>query len=279
MIIKEWLEEVTAVLLKYSPTPRLDAEVLLCHVLVKDRAEILAHGDDYIQQASLKKLKTLVARRQKHEPIAYILGKSEFYGREFFVDKNVLVPRPESETMIDLAKQVIGDRLEVRENTACIDVGTGSGSLAITMQSEMPEIKVTGVDISSDCLKIARMNATKLRAKVKFYQGDLLTPFSNLKPPTSNLVILANLPYVPSDYAINDAAKHEPKLALFGGTDGLDLYRRLFRQSTKVIGDGLEVTVLTESLDFQHEELAKIAKNAGFKQTNKIDLIQVFAKT
>jgi len=283
MDIHELLAESTKKLKNDGiPTARLDALVLLEDYLKKDRAWILAHPDAKIAKSN-KLFIHSIERRAQHEPLAYIRGRTEFYGREFLVDKLVLVPRPESETMIDLALKVIGERLEDRVNAspedgprAVVDVGTGSGALAITMKLEMPRVEVIGVDISSDCLKIAKRNAAELGADIKFYQGNLLAPLSNLKPLTSNLVILANLPYVPDGYSINEAAKHEPKLALFGGPDGLNLYRRLFKQLPKFTVDGLRLTVLTESLNFQHAELTRIAKKAGYEQIASRDLIQVF---
>jgi len=287
MNVKEWLENAESTLRNTSETPRLDVEVLLADALGREKSWLLAHPEFVLQGQTLQKLDALVLRRAGHEPLAYIRGKSEFYGRDFLVDKRVLVPRPESETMIDLARKVIGgrlavredrrvrgERLKVRDKITCVDVGSGSGALAITIKLEMPELEVTGVDISSDCLKIAKRNASNLGADIKFYQGNLLTPVSNLSPLTSHLFILANLPYVPTTHPINQAATHEPKLAIFGGPDGLDLYRELFTQISNLKPKNF--IVLTESLDFQHAELKKIAKVAGYKQIVERDLIQVF---
>lgn len=268
MIIQDYLKKSAASIAKSSETPRLDSEVLLCHVLQKDRAWLFAHPDFVLQGASLRKVNLLLKRRINAEPIAYILGKCEFYGREFLVNKNVLVPRPESETLIDFLKKFANGKSKI------IDVGTGSGALAITAKLELLDCEVIAVDIDSKCLSVAKSNANKHKAKIEFLQSDLLS-----KLPTTNYkltTVLANLPYVPNEYKINEAAKHEPKLALYGGDDGLALYRRLFDQLQKFLVDSLRFTVLTESLAFQHHELAKIAEKAGFKQTHKQDLIQVF---
>lgn len=263
MNIDSWLKKFTEVLKKQSETPRLDAEVLLCYVLKKDRTWLLAHPEYELQDKTIKDLDKLINRRVKAEPIAYILGKCEFYGREFLVNKDVLVPRPESETMIDLVKKLDNSSAKI------IDVGTGSGALAITTKLELPRREVTALDIDPKCLRLARKNAKKHGADIDVLQGNLL---SNLRATSyKQATILANLPYVPRDFQINNAAKHEPKLALFGGDDGLDLYRRLFEQLR-----GVGATIFAESLPFQHAELKRIAKEAGYEQFEGQDLIQVF---
>lgn len=263
MKINDWLVQTSSVFGVWDETPRLDAEVLLCHVMNKERAWVLAHPDYELQKANLENLEKLLDRRKKAEPIAYILGKCEFYGREFLVDKNVLVPRPESESIVDMLKRQ-------KSVGVIIDVGTGSGALAITTKLEMTIAKVIAVDIDPSSLKMAKKNAEKHKVDIEFLESDLLSslPTINYKP----LTILANLPYVPTNYTINEPAKHEPKLALFGGEDGLELYRRLFDQLKEK-----PATVFTESLPFQHAKLQKIAKSAGYKQTHKQDLIQMFA--
>lgn len=275
MIIKENLDKLTRELINISGTPRLDIEVLLSYVLSKDRSWILAHPEYELLDKQKKILNSLVARRLKHVPIAYILGKCEFYGREFYVDKNVLVPRPESETIIDLLKQVVGERRTENENRI-IDIGTGSGALAITAKLELPKAQVYAIDIDERALAVAKENSKILKVDIKFMKSNLLGSVPNSLFRIPNSVFLCNLPYVPNDYEINQAAKHEPKIALFGGEDGLDLYRRLFDQLQKFLVGSLQFIVITESLAFQHAELTKIAKSAGFKQITTKDLVQVF---
>jgi len=270
MNISEWLEKTTTTLQNKGTTPRLDAEVFLCHVLGKDRAEILAHSDDDLEEASASKLKKLIARRKKNEPIAYILGKSEFYCREFFINKDVLVPRPESETMIDLLR-------DQGVEGVIVDVGTGSGALAVTAKLELPATEVFAIDIDPNCIKLAEKNAQNHDARIDFFTGNLLEPYLKLKTKNSPLIILANLPYVPNGYQINEAARHEPELAIFGGMDGLDLYRELFSQISHL--KSKICFVFTESLPEQHQELESLAKKAGYKQISARDLIQVFVKT
>lgn len=261
--INDWLSSSTKKLRASGiGTARLDCLVLLEDTIGKDRAWLLANPDHKLSTSQVKKLDTLVARRAAHEPLAYIRGKTEFYGRDFIINYNVLEPRPESETMIELLKNLSGiDRIA--------DIGTGSGALGITANLELPETEVIASDIDPKCIKLARENANKHNVEIDFYAGDLLDPIA--KPID---VIIANLPYVPTDFKLNDAAMQEPKIAIFGGTDGLDVYRRLFAQTAKL--SQVPKYILTESLPFQHKELSKIAESAGYRQFDKADFVQLF---
>lgn len=275
MTIGTWLQINENTLHKAAVgTARLDCMVLLEDAVGKDRSWLLAHSETTLQSTVLRNLDRQIARRARHEPLAYIRGKTEFYGREFYINKRVLEPRPESETMIELALEVIGYRLEVKvKKPRIIDIGTGSGALAVTTKLEIPEAEVIATDIDTECLKVARKNAQNLSADVEFIEGDLLQPIYNLQPVTYNL-LLANLPYVPDNFTINDAAMNEPRHAIFGGPDGLDLYRRLFQQITFLLQK--PKYVLTESLPFQHKKLSAIAKQADYKLYETNDFIQVF---
>ncbi len=270
------------------PNPRLDCLVLLQDVLQRDKSHILAHPEYILPSRMLELLNKQISRRANHEPLAYIRGKSEFYGREFIVSADTLQPRPETETMIDLVKELVKksqksfllqsgpvtDDGNVR--WIIVDVGTGSGCLAITAKLEFPEAEIIATDINPACLKIARQNAKNLDVDIKFYQGDLLQalPSTTYHLP---LIILANLPYVPDSHTINRAAMHEPPTAIFGGADGLKLYRNMFEQIGMLIQK--PHYVLTESLPFQHEDLAKIALRSGYQQSDNEDFIQVFMAT
>lgn len=266
------------------PTARLDALILLEDVVGKDRAWLLAHPEHELTSQQVSKLASLVARRSKHEPLAYIRGKSEFYGREFLVTPATLQPRAETETMIELLLNLVeSKKLKVEGKLQIVDVGAGSGCLAITAKLEFPEAEVYATEINKDALKVAKQNAKKLNAAVKFLQGNLLEPFLSTFDfrLSTQFTILANLPYVPNNHTINLAAMQEPKAAIFGGEDGLDLYREMFEQIDKGSGFRAQGSVkpayiLTESLPFQHEELANIAKQYGYKQIAKEDFIQLF---
>jgi release factor glutamine methyltransferase len=287
----KWLQAAQEKLKKAGiSTARLDCLVLLEDATGKDRSYLLAHPELEIKGTTLLLLESQIERRAKHEPLAYIRGKSEFYRRDFLVNKHTLEPRPETETLVTLLKQLIHsykpqkpsleksrsfpDRENV--NWLIVDVGTGSGCVGITVKLEVPGVDVCATDVSAECLEIAKKNADRLKADMQFYKGNLLepAPHSSFYLPPSTFAIVANLPYVPNEHTINKAAMQEPKLAIFGGTDGLDLYRQLFKQLSHLGNKPLHV--LTESLPFQHKELANIAKGSGYRLTKTEDFIQVF---
>jgi release factor glutamine methyltransferase len=316
MTIEQWLDAAISKLNEASvPTARLDAEVLLADMLQKDRTWLHAHPDEIIdgqniQGASLDVLDEQIFRRVRHEPLAYIRGKQEFYGRDFIVSPDTLTPRPETEKMIELLLDQIGDwglgigdeKLQVIDDNRksnnelqdprfniqdlqLIDVGTGSGCIIISAALELSSILnpqssiyYIGLDISESALKVAKRNAKNLKADVDFRKFNLLSgELSIILNSQSSICLLANLPYVPDDFHINLAASHEPKFAIFGGKDGLDLYRKLFEQISPILNPQSPIySVFTESLPFQHKELEIIAKKAGFRIQKTQDLIQVF---
>lgn len=267
MKIETCLNEATKSLQPESGTARLDAEVLLADVLQKNRAWILAHPEFELNEKITKKLNSYISRRAKHEPLAYIRGKVEFYGREFAVDKHVLVPRPESETMIEQFK-----KLKLPKNVIIADVGSGSGAIGATAALEKPDILIHFIDIDPETLVVARTNAKKYGIKAEFHESNLLEAHTDKYD-----ALLCNLPYIPANYNINRAAMTEPKIAIFGGKDGLDLYRQLFSQlKTGKYGSPV---VLTESLPFQHSNLRNIALEEGYTESKEDDFIQVFVRS
>lgn len=269
----QWLTQATNQLEAAGiGTARLDALVLLEDVLDTDRAHLLAHPEIELTNEQQQTLVRLLNRRSMHEPLAYIRGKSEFYGRNFVITHAVLEPRPESETMIDLLK----GRATSGQGQVIIDVGTGSGALALTAKLEAPHAHVIAIDIDERCLEVAKQNATMHGASITLVQSDLLSKLPTITNYVS-AIILANLPYVPDDYQINDAALQEPRLAIFGGQDGLDAYRRMFSQLSEYTNT--EITVFTESLPFQHAALQSIAYADGFTEVTEEDFIQVFCRS
>lgn len=270
MTIKKWLEKAQEKLINTGvETPRLDAEVILADVLKVDRSWLLAHDDDLqgaslLQGVSLQKANRMLERRINHEPVAYILGYKEFYGREFLVDNRVLVPRPETEQIIEEFK-----KLKLPKNAVVADIGCGSGALAVTAKLEKPSIQIKLLDIDENVFITAKKNARNHKIQAQYYQGDLLEAW-----PIYYDVLLCNLPYVPDKYPVNKSTEFEPRVALYSGADGLNHYRRLFYQlSNEKYGSPI---VIVESLLQQHEKLAKIAKLAGYKLTSEKDLVQVF---
>ena len=266
----QWLKHATKQLEDAGiETARLDALVLLSDATGKDRAHLLAHPELELTAEQQNQLEVLLKRRLTHEPLAYIRGKVEFYGREFMVNEHVLVPRPESENLLELLA-------EYGDVPTIIDLGTGSGALAISASLARPEATVYAIDIDPECLQTAQLNADKHGADIKLIEGDLLRGIA-VDEFASPIAILANLPYVPDAYAINEAAAHEPEVALFGGKDGLDLYRVMFDQLSEY--ENTEIIVFTESLESQHRILAGIAIDHGFVPGKTGGLIQTFTYT
>jgi len=281
MTTQDWLLSNTRALQNAGiDSARLDCLILLEDVTARDRAWLLAHPEHQLDELQVQKLQGWTHRRSEHVPMAYIRDHSEFYGRRFTVTPQVLVPRPESESMIDVLKGFVAARNNASVHTktsrdtkslTIIDIGTGSGALAITAALEITGAHVIGCDIDPQCLTVAHANAQALGANCDFVASDLLSADlrSQCNPPT---VILANLPYVPTDYPINRAASHEPATALFAGADGLNDYRRLWAQLTEVLPEA----VITESLEDQHPALAALAAQAGYRLNATDGLAQLF---
>ncbi len=241
---------------------RLDALLLFEYALSKDRTYILVHDDDVLTTDQVRLLSELTDRRLAHEPIAYIVGYREFYGLSLTVTKDVLIPRPESEAIVEY----IQDRQI--PTTEVLDVGTGSGALAIAI-AHSTEHSVSACDISEAALEVARNNAETHGTDILFYTSDLLADID-----AQYGIIVANLPYVPSEQALNTDAEFEPDMALFSGKDGLDHYRKLFKQ----LPDHLlhEATVLIEHQPEQLQALKKLAK--GYQAESVSDYVTAFKK-
>ena len=269
MTIRQWLEFATDKLKanECTDTPRLDAEILLADTLEKERFWLIAHDETLLSDTQQKQLAYKLRRRLSHEPIAYIRGVQEFYGRQFYVDKTVLIPRPESESLLELFTE-----LHVPKHAEVADIGCGSGALGITAWLERPDIHISFLDIDPRVFTIVKKNA-RLHAvrHPQYYTGDLLDAWAQ-----SYDVLLANLPYVPTDYPVNSSAMKEPALALYSGADGLDHYRKLFSQLKS--GNSGAPAVIIECFSFQHHELISIAERAGWSLANSKDFALKFEK-
>ncbi|HKU18297.1 MAG TPA: HemK/PrmC family methyltransferase [Candidatus Saccharimonadales bacterium] len=252
---------------------RLDSLILLEDALGLERANILAHPEHHIPTAKLEHLNKQIAQRATHRPLAYIRGKAAFYGREFTVNEHVLVPRPESETMITLLKSWYASLPEAPKLLRIADIGAGSGMLGITGALELPKVhSIAACDIDRDALAVALQNAYQHRVTAIPYQMDLLeTPFAD-----EYQVLLANLPYVPETLAINQAATFEPKHAIFSGPDGLDHYKRFWAQVGTLGRPPL--CIITESLPAQHHAVALLARSAGFVLAARDGFAQLFVR-
>jgi release factor glutamine methyltransferase len=230
MTVAEAMRSAGRRLQPVGETGALDASRLLEHVTGRDRAGLLMAAGVELDPDTSARFERLVARRERGEPVAYIVGDAGFYGRTFFVDKRVLVPRPESEHVVE----AVIDDLRARRKTGgiVVDVGTGSGALGITLACELPELAVYATDISADALSVARRNAAHngVFQRCTFVAGDLLEPLVAFGERVD--AVVANLPYIPAcDVPVApNPAGFEPRIALDGGPDGLDLYRRLLTQ-------------------------------------------------
>jgi release factor glutamine methyltransferase len=216
-------------------TPRLDAELLVAHVLALPRLQLYVQFERVLTPEELGALRDMIKRRQGGESIAYLTGRKEFWKFEICVDARVLVPRPDTETLIEEALARLGEPGDVPARIA--DVGTGSGALAITLAKVRAGAAVFAGDVSAGALDVARANAERLGAAVTFVEGDLGAPLAPHAPFT---LIVANLPYIPTGELASLSAdvRSEPALALDGGADGLDLVRRLVGEAPGLLAPG-----------------------------------------
>jgi release factor glutamine methyltransferase len=273
MNVGTWLKEASKCLKQAGVgTARLDSLIFLEDVVGKERSWLLAHPEANLTDADIKNLDSFIKRRLTHEPLAYIRKKTEFYGQEFYIDNRVLEPRPESETIIDSLKE-----LPFQPPTVIIDIGTGSGTLAVIAKLEFPNAKVIAIDIDKNCLVVARKNARAHKVNVQFLQGDLLKTAPDYALGSRSSVLLCNLPYVPNNFQLNPAALNEPRSAIFGGIDGLEIYRKLFKQCEKL--KLAPKFIITEAMPPQHKKLTKIAHSAGFQLVKTDYFIQVFTSS
>lgn len=231
-------------------SPRLDALLLFEYITGKDRTHILSHQEDLLSTNQVRQLGEAVDRRLEHEPIAYIVGYRDFYGYPIGVDEHVLVPRPESEAIVDYIK-----RLDLPP-AECLDIGTGSGALAIAIALSCSH-HVTATDISAEALNVAQSNARELGASVSFMQSDLLDNVID-----SYDIIVANLPYVPEPQTSspNESISHEPSIALYSGKDGLGHYSKLF----KTVDQHMRKRAVL-LIEHNPDQLGKITKLIGAK--------------
>lgn len=207
---------------------RLEAEILLAHTLKISRALLLAHLGDAISDADAAQFAGMVARRAQGEPLAYIVGHQEFYGLDFYVDRRVLIPRHETEHVVELALNAL--KKIAHSEPVIVDVGTGSGAIALALARNTSRAKIIATDISSDALAVARLNAARLHLaeRVEFCNADLL---DGITMPID--ILTANLPYIPLERIERlprEIRHYEPRLALMAGLDGLSVIRRLLKQ-------------------------------------------------
>lgn len=239
--------------LSISPDlPRFDREVLLSHALDKERTFLLAHDETLILARDLKRYLSFLARAEKNEPIAYIIGKKEFYGRKFFVGKGVLIPRPETEILVEHAIENISKSSHLKKKCTVIDVGTGSGAIIISIYlslkpAQRKKIDWYALEKESVALHYARKNAKRLRVEksIRFIKSDLLSAVEKKLLHYDEVFIAANLPYLSVKLYRStepNVRDYEPKSALVSGTDGLAHYRELLGQLLQLRKHGVKVS-------------------------------------
>lgn len=258
-------------------TAILDSEVLLAYVLGETKEHVFAHGNEEVDDENLEKLYIqYLSRVKKGEPVAQIIGEKEFYGLDFFVNKNVLVPRPETEMLVTEALKFLRDNYDEYGKMKVLDLGTGSGNIAVAIarnanngESDFIEY-VHAVDVSDDALDVARINVEQhdLEDKINVFQSDLL---ESIDDEEKFHVIVANLPYigeVKHRHVEENVEKFEPSTALFAGDDGLELYKKLFQQLEE---KKIDWNILIGEFGFgQRQDLEKLL-NKYFDQKWRIE--------
>jgi len=230
---------------------RLDAELLLSHVLGRPVTYILAYDEAEVGWFQVWRFKRLIAKRKEGIPVAYLRGHREFYGLEFKVNRDVLVPRPDTEALVGA---VIG---YIQPDDLLLDVGTGSGCIPIAILKHVKNPEAVATDVSGAALRVAIANARQhgLERRIKFFQSDLLSGVPPEALEDRHLVVTANLPYVPKGFEVNVETKFEPQIALYGGEDGMDIYKRLLEQLLPLEPKAM----FFECFDFQKAVLAENA--------------------
>jgi release factor glutamine methyltransferase len=229
-------------------TPRLDAEVLLAHALGVDRARLVIDRDEPVEGSAVRAFQDAVRRRAvAREPVAYITGLKGFRRLDIVVDRRVLIPRPETETLVEAA-------LDLPRGARVVDVGTGSGAVALALKHERPDLDVVGTDMSAEAVAVARANAARLGLDVTFVEGDLL---GGLEADA----VVSNPPYVEDGASLQpEIARHEPPVALYAGPEGLTVIRRLVAQ---VAASAARFVALEVGMG-QAGEVAEVLRAAGF---------------
>jgi len=243
---------------KRIASSRLDSEILLSKILNKNREEILINSDQEITPKHQSKYKKLLIRRSQNEPIAYILRKKEFWSKNFFVSSDTLIPRPETELMVEKLVQIYKEK-----KISILDIGTGSGCILISLLSELKNSKGVGIDISKKALIIAKKNLVKhkMQNKIKFLNKSLDSKFNRKFD-----LIVSNPPYIRSNeikYLNDDIKKYEPRIALDGGNDGLDLIKKVIYKTKYILK--VKGTLALEIGNEQFKKVSEILKKNNFR--------------
>ncbi len=247
---------------------RHSMQSLMVHVLGCNRTWLYLHYDDPLSEEKLVPLRELLKRRGKGEPLQHLLGSTEFYRREFRTDSRALIPRPETEELVEFALQMAARKSGMR----VLDMGCGSGIIGITLALELAkqQPEVVMADISEAALSLTLENAAALGAKVKTYRSDLFSAWDSpaegaVQPPDSFNLVLANLPYVPEGEKVSAEVQHDPATALYGGADGLDIVRRFVKDALPHLAN--RALVMLEVGHDQGEATRALMEELGYTQT------------
>ena len=273
MTIRQWIIEATALLQAEGiDSARLDAELILAHTIRKPRTFLHSHDDDEILARNLEIADTRLQLRIERTPLAYIIGHKDFYGRRFKTTPAALVPRPETESFIELLRDIIPTNLPlIKDKKTLVDVGTGTGVIGITAKLEWQELDVTLTDISQQALNLAKQNATILNADVHFHKGDLLRGYG-----TPVDIIVSNPPYVDRAWTVSPETNAEPATALYANKQGLALIEQLLSQAVQLLKPG--GSLFLESDERQHAAIIQLAKNQDLKYISGLGLVLRFDK-
>lgn len=246
---------------KGVPNPRLEADLMLAHILDWPRVKLYSQWDRSLEPKEVQRYREILIKRVQGTPLAYLTGKKAFLSWDFNVNHAVLIPRPETELLVEAAV----DRLKNRSEIQGVDVGTGSGVIAISLAKLLPGSTWHAVDISKEAVAVATENANLLGVspQITFLTGDLLEPVIPMTSPSKFDLIISNPPYIPSDEinTLQAEVQQEPWTALDGGADGLTFYRRLIPQAVKILaGDGY---IILEHGFNQRPELEALMAQAG----------------
>lgn len=272
--VEDWLKFASEKLTKAEiPSAKLDAELILAKVLEIERIKLHSHPFRKLSRQQIFHANNFLNKRTKRVPLAYIFNEKEFFGRNFYVNKNVLVPRPETENIIEIVRKI------AKSGDTILDVGTGSGAIPVSLKAELgDEIEVLASDISLSALAVANLNSKKLlNQEIELFESDLLDKIQE-ETLSKITIITANLPYVDRDwidFSKENELHHEPEIALYAEENGLALIKKLIQQTEKCPRINF---LILEADPEQFEEIELFAKEYGFSKKEVQDYIIVLSK-